>query len=403
LPQPRLAASPLRPIEVAYGLALGRHKNYETLAPLDGVTPRVAFERVLLTALQRSPCVISFSGGRDSSAILALAVHVARREGLPLPIPATLQFPGSAAADEREWQTVVLDRLGIDEWVQLAFTDELDAVGPVAQEVLQTHGLVWPFNLHFHLPIIKAAAGGALVTGFAGDEVARSSTAVHAARIIKSGRVTRPRDAAYLAYRGLPSQVRYVTELARGRDAAAATWLTARGRLELRSALSADLVARQATWGRLLRRWMWRARYYRLVVENFALMGRPHDVTVHHPFADPLVLRSFAAGEGRFAGLEGREQILRMLAGDLLPDEIIQRRSKGGYTDPLWTDTAKRFAREWSGRGLDERLVRPEAVRAAWLKEDRTLLATTLLQAAWLTDHGASPAAPQIAEGSARR
>jgi Asparagine synthase len=355
---------------------------------------RAAFEDVLRRALRRPPCVISFSGGRDSSAILALAVDVARREGLPLPIPATLEFPGSAAADEREWQALVLGRLGLDraDWLRFAFTDELDAVGPAATEVLLAHGLVWPFNLHFHLPIIKAAQGGSLVTGFAGDEVARSSTAVHAARLIARRRLERPRDAAYLAYRALPPQARYVKELMHARDARAATWLTAEGRVHLRSALAADTVARPLGWGRLLRRWMWRSRYFRVCVENFAVVGRGFDVGVHHPFAEAAVLQAFAEA-GPFAGLGGRHEILRMLTGDLLPDEVIQRRSKGGYTDPLWTETAIRFAREWSGRGLEGLPVRPDAVRAAWLRDDRTLLTTTLLQAAWLADHGGVAAA----------
>jgi asparagine synthetase B (glutamine-hydrolysing) len=60
-------------------------------------------ERVLVRSLQRPPCLVAFSGGRDSAGVLAAASHAARRHGLPLPIPATYRFPGAAEVDESEW------------------------------------------------------------------------------------------------------------------------------------------------------------------------------------------------------------------------------------------------------------------------------------------------------------
>ena len=39
-------------------------------------------------------------------------------------------------------------------------TDELDSVGPVAQAVLRRHGPLWPFNAHFHMPLLERASGG---------------------------------------------------------------------------------------------------------------------------------------------------------------------------------------------------------------------------------------------------
>ena len=81
------------------------------------MSPAEAIDQVLLEALSRTPCLISFSGGRDSSAMLAAAVAVARREGLDLPVPATLVFPQSEDSNEDEWQAMVLrpprtDRVG---------------------------------------------------------------------------------------------------------------------------------------------------------------------------------------------------------------------------------------------------------------------------------------------------
>ena len=150
----------LRPLDIASGVPLGLDHR---AGPLPGrrraESPVAAIEAVLRAALARPPCLVSFSGGRDSSALLAVAVHVARRDGLALPIPATLRFPGDAAADEDSWQTMVVGHLGLTEWVRIEITGGLDAVGPVAAKVLGRHGLVWPFNTHFHLPIIEAARG----------------------------------------------------------------------------------------------------------------------------------------------------------------------------------------------------------------------------------------------------
>ena len=70
--------------------------------------PSAALERAVLPALLRPPCVVSFSGGRDSSLVLAAAVAVARSEGLAAPIPITVRFPASAESDEQEWQERVV-------------------------------------------------------------------------------------------------------------------------------------------------------------------------------------------------------------------------------------------------------------------------------------------------------
>jgi hypothetical protein len=68
-------------------------------------------------------------------------MRVARREGLPEPIPATLRFPEASDTDEDDWQEQVVRRLGCGDWTRLEFTDELDLVGPVARRVTATEGL----------------------------------------------------------------------------------------------------------------------------------------------------------------------------------------------------------------------------------------------------------------------
>ena len=56
-----------------------------------GLTPLAALEEAILPALRRPPCLVSFSGGRDSSCVLAAATRAARREGLQPPVPVTLR------------------------------------------------------------------------------------------------------------------------------------------------------------------------------------------------------------------------------------------------------------------------------------------------------------------------
>jgi hypothetical protein len=376
----------LRPLEICYGLALGSCRSIAPLTPDRSRSPREALEAVMRGALLRPPCLVSFSGGLDSSALLALATAVARREGLADPVPATLVFPDSAESDELEWQELILRHLGLDDWIRLSFTDELDAVGPVAQCALTRHGLLWPFNLHFHLPIIEAAAGGTVVTGFGGDELGRSSASLSAERAFARRRVAGPRAGVHLAYRLSPQPVRLLRELVRRHDLQRGfPYLTAKARRQLQVAL-----VREHThpfgWGRLLRRWLWRSRYFQVCRANFAALASHDDVAMVHPFVEPPVLSSLGES-GRYVGLGGRSELLDALMGDLLPPKFLNRTTKGAYSVPLWTDTATSFAAEWSGTGLDASLVDPEAVRAAWLTEGRSVMSTSMLQAAWLADN----------------
>lgn len=96
-------------------------------------SPRRALELVVLKALERPSCIIDFSGGRDSSLVLAVATHVARREGLPLPVPRTNRFPLEPASNEDEWQELVIRHLGLEDWEVCRLTGELDIIGERAR------------------------------------------------------------------------------------------------------------------------------------------------------------------------------------------------------------------------------------------------------------------------------
>src|SRR3954451_5362253 len=193
-PVPRASAHPragrlmrsLTALEISSGLVLPPARRAPALPRLEpGTTPRMAFEAAVRPLLDRSPCLVSFSGGRDSSAVLAAATAIARREGLRLPVPVTHRFPSAALTQETEWQEQVIGHLGLSDWVRIDAADDLDCVGPVATEVLRRHGLLWPCNAYFHAPIFEAAAGGAVLTGVGGDEAFSPSSWTHAFNVLK--------------------------------------------------------------------------------------------------------------------------------------------------------------------------------------------------------------------------
>ncbi|HEY2429742.1 MAG TPA: hypothetical protein VGI06_12480, partial [Acidimicrobiales bacterium] len=80
------------PSEVAWGWVPGwTAPDADPGAPARS-DPRAALEAAILDGLRRPPCIVAFSGGRDSSAVLAVAVDAARRHGLAPPVPLTHVF-----------------------------------------------------------------------------------------------------------------------------------------------------------------------------------------------------------------------------------------------------------------------------------------------------------------------
>ncbi len=177
----------LSPLEIAAGFPLPSRARLSGPAP-SALEPRTALAQSLVAPLTRAPCVVSFSGGRDSSLVLALAVDAARREGLPLPIPVTVRPAGDPDPEEAQWQELVVRRLGLEDWERVEIGEELDCVGPEAQRILLRHGILWPANVHFHLPQLERAAGGSVLTGVGGDEVFSSSGWARVRLLLAAGR-----------------------------------------------------------------------------------------------------------------------------------------------------------------------------------------------------------------------
>ncbi|HEU4975495.1 MAG TPA: asparagine synthase-related protein, partial [Baekduia sp.] len=242
------AIVPLTPLEVAAGLVLDPRRRPRPLPRAAGESPRAALEAVIRPALAHGPCLVSFSGGRDSSLVLAVAAAVARREGLPLPVPVTNRFPGAPATDESRWQEQVVGHLRLGDWVRLEHGDELDVVGPVARRVLRRHGLLWPCNAHFHVPIFERAAGGTVLTGVGGDEALSGSERGRALEVLRGRARPVPSDLRRVAYAAAPAALRTAV-VAPALDVAF-PWLRPRAARRVRRALAREAATQPLRWGR---------------------------------------------------------------------------------------------------------------------------------------------------------
>lgn len=376
--------SDLSPLEVASGLILGEVDDVEPLpTPEPGKSAREALEDVVLAGLLRPPCVVSFSGGRDSSAVLAVAMHVARRHGTEEPIPVSLRFPEVKSTDESEWQEKVVRHLGVAHWERILLTDEADSLGPYAVGVLRRHGLLWPHNTHFHVPVCEHARGGSVLTGVGGDELLLPSAWVRLNHVLVRSARPEPRDLArlVLAYGPRLGRRMRFRRQAGGLDM---PWLRPEASEALRRCWTEASADEAVAWDDWVRRSWW--HYRSRVVGRASLARVTGDVgaVAIHPLQDGRFLATIAAERGR-AGFRNRTTAMRELFGDVLPPEALSRWSKAFFDDVFWGPYSREFARHWDGRGLDEDVVDVEALRRMWTGDaevdGRSLL---LLQAAWL-------------------
>ena len=357
----------LSSLELAWGVPIGAAEGVHPLEGHPAMTGRAALEQIVRRALTRPPCLVSFSGGRDSSAVLALATHVARRDGLADPIPASNVFTSLPAADERRWQELMIRHLGLTDWLRIELTDELDVLGTLAAGVVARHGVLAPFNSHFHIPVLQRAEGGSVLTGIGGDEAFEPTERAVLARIL-SWRLTPSRRHVRAILPTLaPRRVR-IRLIARALAPEPLRWLRPGVQTRIAHA-SAEWHSREpVSYEAALRTWWWSSRQLQCNLAGKRLLAADFDVQLVHPFADPLFLAAYATDRGRL-GPAGRTWALRELFGDVLPAEMIERETWGSFNGAFWTDTARSVAERWDGSGADPRLVDSRRLREEWRLE----------------------------------
>ena len=353
------SASPagLSPLEVASGTVLGftpprrEPPTAEGRSPLP--PPREALEQAILPALLRPPCLMSFSGGRGSSVVLALAVELARKRGLELPVPVTRRLAPPTGVQETTCQERLIVRLGLTEWLRLEFDDELDVVGPVATAALRRQGTLWPAHAHSWIPLIEWASGGSLLTGVGGNAVAEPAL--------------------------------------RSNDIQPLPWLASAAEAEVRSRWIGDAALRRQAARRQLGWWL-RLRQSELALDLLRRLAREQRVMLCHPLIDP----AFTAA---LAPLPGARRSLAGLLDDVVPAEVLGPPIRRSSTTALWGSHSLRLAAGWHGDGVDPTLVDVERLRREWSRprpDPRTFL---LLQSVAVARRSSASTAEASARG----
>jgi asparagine synthetase B (glutamine-hydrolysing) len=381
----------LGPFEAASGYVGGADEGVAVLraGAHEGMKPLEALESAVLPALLRPPCLVVFSGGRDSSAVLAVATSVARRNGLAVPVPATNRFPAAHAAEESEWQELVVRHLGLSDWHIRNWDGELDVVGPVAQTVLRRWGAVYPHNAHFALPLLEAARGGSALTGIGGDQVFTAAAKLHVAQLLC--REVPPRRGDWRAFAAAAAPRRLRQALWQ-RHSSGAPWLTPRANARLAARLAADAASTPLWFSDLVRRQLWRQRTRTAIELTLAALVGDLDVEMFHPLQSAAFLSAVAAAKPR-TGYPSRDAAMTELFSALLPAPLLQRETKAGFNEAFFHEPSRSFVRQWDGSGLDPSFVDPNELRRVFSTPRVDARAFSALQAAWAAQSGRSTAA----------
>jgi asparagine synthase (glutamine-hydrolysing) len=378
---------PLRPtaLEIAAGDAVGRVAGLEDLPAPRDETPLEALEAIVAPALEAGPCLVAFSGGRDSSAVLAAAASAARRRGLPLPVPLTQRFPGLAESDESAWQERVLAHLRLPDWERVEIGEgELDTIGPHAQRCLRRHGVLYPANGYIQLPLLERARGGTLVTGNGGDQLFLLWRWASLGRALGRRRRPRPRDPLSLALAAAPSRVRRAVDARRTGDAP--PWLRSPHAEEYEARLAEQRSSQPRAWSGYPA-WLRSLRMTALTVHTHDLLAADAGARALSPFTEPRFLAAVGRAGGRL-GLGSRAEGMRALFGSVLPPDVLARSTKAFFNEATWTQATRAFAAEWDGSGVNPELVDPGELRSAWSGRPQ-IRPMMLLQQAWLATDGA--------------
>ena len=366
-----------------FDIAAGQLFGEEPVEPLPepAGTPVEVLEAVLRRALERPPCVVEFSGGRDSSTLLALAMRVARREGLEPPIPMTLRFRGAPESDEAAWQEAVVRTLAVDDWEVVEQGDRLDVVGEVAARALTQHGSYYPPNAHLHLPYLDRVRGGTVVTGVDGDGVFGGwrAASLGAAR---AGRVPwTVRERARALYASAPAPVRRAVQGRRDRGVDL-PWLTPAARREVQRLRARHLIVQPPRFDDYVQ-WLRSRRHFVAMQRTAEAFGAAAGARIVHPLLDLGFLASYAALGGA-DGFGNRTQTMRALFAGLLPDRLLERSTKARFDGAYMASRSREVAAAWSGHGFDPEIVDAEALRTEWARPQPSFRSAMLLQAVWL-------------------
>jgi hypothetical protein len=361
-------------------MIFGEDQDTPPLPEVDAtLQPLEALSEAMIPLLEKPPCLVAFSGGRDSSVVLAVAMAIARREGLELPIPITQRFPDAAEADESQWQELVVRHVRPPDWIRQLFTDEFDLIGPLARDYLLRHGVLYPGPVYL-LPMLREARGGTLLTGLGGDEIFRKWLWARAASVL--GRQVRPtpRDVLRIGAALAPPQVR--AWAFRRRMPLDLPWLRADALEEVRRRFYRSLATEPLRWDEQVR-CVARQRDFALAARTFGLVSHETGAAVACPFLAPRFLAALAqVGGARGFGEVGK--ILGTHFGSLLPSALIARPDKAHFGEVYWGPYSREFMKAWEGESVSIEFVDPHGLFEARQQTTWQTIPASVLQALWV-------------------
>jgi asparagine synthase (glutamine-hydrolysing) len=106
------------------------------------------------------------------------------------------------------------------------------------------------------------------------------------------------------------------------------------------------------------------------------------------PLLDPGFLAAYTSAGDRFGPLD-RTTALFQFFSDLLPAEVLARRSKAHFNQAAFGPGARAFVESFTGSGLDPELVDVDALADTWRANEPNALSFALLQSSWLASQAA--------------
>ncbi|SEB84364.1 asparagine synthase (glutamine-hydrolysing) [Paramicrobacterium humi] len=338
-------------------------------------SPRKALERTVANVIADSPVYVLFSGGRDSSAVLALAIRMARLTGAADPLPVTIQHVNAPLSDEAEWQEIVLKHLGVKERLVLTFNGEQSLLGNAATTSLREFGLLWPPSLQVQRAVYSKLAPGTVLTGEGGDLIIDQRRITSLATAMRRTWIrTSLREAKSLVGDSF-RKAQHIDNLV-----ARSPWLTENGRRRVREEIWAS--REPLRWNNALRV-IATSRPALVGRRNFEEVVKAHGHAIVNPFENADFI-SALEGAGGMLGLGSRTEMMRYLFHDLLPDVVLSRPTKAAFNETRWMEPEREFAEHWSGKGVDHDSIDAGALQQEWLKARPSTLSGLSLHAAWL-------------------